>query len=274
VNATTKKKHVKTTRRLYKPTRGPQSDNPPSVSHTMARAPSSSSLLLLLLVAAAATSDGAASGARRKAFENGLGRTPQMGYVTPLHPARNSSFTGAIATVRRASTSSMALLFTAPRALNQLFRWSSSRAFPSPPLRNRPRRTQTHEPRRNFLGEGEKRTCLSLAPYPAGCHRAQARFALPTLGQIIKSEGCCEGAIRCALRTWWHFPSPSRASPSGRGDPWLATRVKISVHIRDWNTIYFFKEKICREKTGTDACRAGPVDRTMTKKVAPFRCFL
>jgi alpha-galactosidase len=74
----------------------------------MARAPSSSPLLLLLLVAAAAvttsvaaTLDGSASGnwteelrwaarrerrgwrrARRKAFENGLGRTPQMGYVT------------------------------------------------------------------------------------------------------------------------------------------------------------------------------------------------
>jgi alpha-galactosidase len=68
----------------------------------MARAPSSSSLLLVLLVAAvttsAATLDGApgsAAGnlteelrwaarrgwrrARRKAFENGLGRTPQMG---------------------------------------------------------------------------------------------------------------------------------------------------------------------------------------------------
>jgi alpha-galactosidase len=66
----------------------------------MARAPSSSSLLLVLLVAAAAaaTLDGAPGSAagnlteelrwaarrarrgwRRKAFENGLGRTPQMG---------------------------------------------------------------------------------------------------------------------------------------------------------------------------------------------------
>jgi alpha-galactosidase len=66
----------------------------------MARAPSSSSLLLVLLVAAAAaaTLDGAPGSAagnlteelrwaarrgwrrtRRKAFQNGLGRTPQMG---------------------------------------------------------------------------------------------------------------------------------------------------------------------------------------------------